>query len=91
MRKNTPMFQKINKLLVWPALQLIRIYQKTISPDQGWFKFYHPQGFCPYYPHCSQYAYQALKRYGLFPGVWKAAGRLLRCHPLAKGGLDPLL
>lgn len=91
MTKNMKIFQKINKSLAGPALLLIRIYQKTLSPDQSWRRVYYPQGFCRYWPHCSEYGHQALQKYGLFPGTLKAAARILRCHPLAKGGYDPLV
>ena len=45
---------------------------------------------CLYLPTCSEYAYIALHRFGLFKGSWLALKRLARCHPFAKGGLDPV-
>lgn len=83
--------QKLNKALAWPFLKLIRLYQHTLSPDQGWFKIYYPHGFCPYHPHCSEYGHQAIAKYGLWLGIFKLACRLARCHPLTKGGHDPVL
>lgn len=47
-------------------------------------------GGCRYLPTCSEYAYTALVRFGICRGSWLAARRLLRCHPWAKGGLDPV-
>jgi len=45
---------------------------------------------CLYLPTCSDYAYVALARFGVFKGSWLALRRLGRCHPFAKGGLDPV-
>jgi putative membrane protein insertion efficiency factor len=43
---------------------------------------------CKFYPSCSEYAIGALRKYGLVRGSWKAARRLLRCHPWSHGGVD---
>lgn len=51
----------------------------TLSPSQ-----------CLYLPTCSEYAYVATARFGLWRGGWMALRRLGRCHPFAKGGLDPV-
>ena len=45
---------------------------------------------CLYLPTCSEYAYVALVRFGVFKGSWLALRRLARCHPFGKGGLDPV-
>ncbi len=66
------------KLLV----MLVRGYQVAISPVL-------PPA-CRYTPSCSQYAIDALKRYGAFKGSWLAARRLGRCHPFRAGGYDPV-
>jgi uncharacterized protein len=71
-----------------PLLWLIRIYQKTLSPDHGFFKFLHANGYCKYYPTCSQYGYEVIKKRGLFVGVPKTVWRILRCNPWSKGGVD---
>jgi putative membrane protein insertion efficiency factor len=47
-----------------------------------------PEGTCKYHPSCSQYAIDALHRYGLVKGSFKAGWRLLRCNPWSKGGVD---
>ena len=47
-------------------------------------------GGCRYLPTCSEYAYTAVERFGIWRGGWLAGRRLLRCHPWAKGGLDPV-
>lgn len=69
-------------------LWLIRLYQKTLSPDHGWFKARYPQGFCRFYPSCSEYGYQTIKKRGLLVGIPLAAWRVLRCNPWSKGGVD---
>jgi putative membrane protein insertion efficiency factor len=45
---------------------------------------------CRFLPTCSEYAIDAIRWYGPFRGSAMAAGRILRCHPLCKGGLDPV-
>ncbi|MEX0686733.1 MAG: membrane protein insertion efficiency factor YidD [Balneolales bacterium] len=63
-------------------IAIVRVYQLMISP-------YFPSS-CRYYPTCSQYAIDALKIHGFFKGTGLAAWRLLRCHPWAEGGEDPV-
>jgi len=70
------------------VLGLIRLYQKTISPDHGWFKSLFTNGYCRFYPTCSEYGYQTIKKNGLVVGVFKSAWRVLRCNPWTKGGVD---
>lgn len=69
-------------------LALIRIYQKTISPDHGWLKAMFPYGYCKFHPTCSEYGYKAIEKYGVFKGMFKAFYRVLRCNPFSKGGED---
>ncbi|MGB8012331.1 MAG: membrane protein insertion efficiency factor YidD [Terriglobales bacterium] len=66
-----------------PALSLLRLYKRWISP------LFPPS--CRYVPTCSEYAMEAVDRYGALRGGLMAAARVLRCHPLAKGGLDPVV
>ncbi|MFI5158419.1 MAG: membrane protein insertion efficiency factor YidD [Sphingobacteriales bacterium] len=66
---------------------MIEIYQKTFSPDHGWFKAKYPHGFCKYYPSCSEYTKQSVEKYG-FLGLFKGFFRILRCNPFSKGGVD---
>ena len=64
----------------WVLIGLIKIYRKFISPCIG--------------PHCiytcSQYAMEAIRKYGAIKGAYLACRRILRCHPFAKGGYDPV-
>nr|WP_294947905.1 membrane protein insertion efficiency factor YidD [Sulfurivirga sp.] len=69
-------------MLAWPVIGLVRLYQKLISPLMG------PR--CCYYPTCSAYTVEALKRHGLFCGGWLAIRRISRCHPGATPGEDPV-
>jgi len=71
-------------------LKIIRFYQITISFDHGFFKKVFNNKICRFYPTCSEYAYQAIKKYGVLKGGAKGFKRLLRCHPWNSGGYDPL-
>jgi putative membrane protein insertion efficiency factor len=64
------------------ATMPIKIYQKTVSPLLG--------ARCRYYPSCSQYAVQAIEKFGILRGLVLAVWRLLRCNPLSHGGFDPV-
>ena len=62
---------------------MIKFYQKNISPYKG-------GSCCRFVPSCSEYAMQAVQKYGAVKGTYKAVRRILKCHPLHKGGYDPL-
>jgi putative membrane protein insertion efficiency factor len=64
------------------ALLLIRLYQRALSPVLG--------VHCRFHPTCSAYAREAIEKYGFLQGVWLGIRRLLRCHPLHRGGFDPV-
>ncbi|MDD2605011.1 MAG: membrane protein insertion efficiency factor YidD [Desulfobacteraceae bacterium] len=66
----------------WLAKMLIRAYQYLISPVL-------PPS-CRFTPTCSQYAYEAISRYGVMRGGLMAIKRILRCHPFHPGGYDPV-
>ncbi len=65
-----------------PMMAAIRFYQKHITPGLP------PR--CRYIPTCSEYALEAVERYGAVKGGWLAAKRIARCHPFHKGGYDPV-
>lgn len=61
---------------------IIRAYQRWISPLLG--------AQCRFYPTCSQYAIEAIERYGAVKGALLAVQRIARCHPWHPGGFDPV-
>lgn len=69
-------------------IQIIKLYQKTLSPDTGFFKSKWPHGYCRYHPTCSQYAIEAISEHGSVRGVWLGAKRIIRCNPFAQPGVD---
>ena len=64
-------------------IKMIRFYRKYISPLKK-------HGVCIYTPTCSQYAIEAIEKYGAWKGGFMALKRILRCNPFSKGGYDPL-
>lgn len=63
-------------------IRLVRFYQKGISPLKP--------PCCKYIPTCSQYAVEALERFGALKGTVLAIWRILRCNPFSRGGYDPV-
>lgn len=63
-------------------LIVIKFYRKYISPMKA--------PCCIYTPTCSEYAIQAIEKYGAFKGGFMAIKRILRCHPYHEGGYDPV-
>ncbi|TMI84765.1 MAG: membrane protein insertion efficiency factor YidD [Bacteroidetes bacterium] len=76
------LLQALGMILSLPFIALIKIYQVIISPWLG------PK--CRFTPTCSQYAVEALKKYGPFKGLWLAIKRISRCHPWGGHGYDPV-
>lgn len=74
--------KKIGKIVKKVMIMLIRFYQRALSP----YKRFH----CIYIPTCSQYAIEAIEKYGPLKGGFLSIKRILRCHPFAKGGYDPV-
>jgi len=73
----------VSALASWLLVLLIRAYQLIVSP---WLT-----PACRFAPSCSQYAIEAVERYGPLRGAWLAVRRLSRCHPLGDHGYDPLV
>jgi uncharacterized protein len=71
-------------------LKAIRLYQKYLSLDTGFLSYIYSERVCRYHPTCSEYTYQAIEKYGFLRGGWKGLKRIVRCHPWAEGGDDPL-
>ncbi len=70
------------RMAAWPLILLVRFYQLCISPLT-------PPS-CRYTPTCSQYALEALRKYGPLKGGWLTLKRLARCHPWGGSGYDPV-
>jgi len=68
----------VKRVLIW----LVKFYRRNISPGRP--------PCCNYIPTCSQYALEALEKYGALKGSWLAFKRILRCNPFHKGGYDPV-
>jgi putative membrane protein insertion efficiency factor len=64
------------------ALAVLAVYRNLISPLKP--------PICRFHPSCSNFAHEAIRRYGLGRGCWLAARRLARCHPWHPGGYDPV-
>ena len=60
----------------------LKTYQATLSPLLG--------QRCRFHPSCSEYARESIQVHGALRGLWLATKRLARCHPLSRGGLDPV-
>ena len=73
----------MSQLVQRGVLQLLRAYKWAISP------MFLPA--CRFVPTCSEYAIEAVERFGVLRGGWMAIMRLLRCHPFVKGGYDPVV
>jgi putative membrane protein insertion efficiency factor len=63
------------------GIGLVYVYRYT-------FGLLVPEGTCKYHPSCSEYAIQALRKYGLFKGSALACWRVVRCNPFSHGGVD---
>jgi putative membrane protein insertion efficiency factor len=71
-----------SKILIFPAVFLIRFYKTAISP--------FTPSTCRFEPTCSSYMIEALQQHGLFYGLFLGTRRILSCHPWGKTGYDPV-
>lgn len=75
-------------------INLIKFYRRCLSSPmfRGLSSAFLIRGshVCKYYPTCSQYAIEAVEKYGALKGSFMAAKRILRCNPFSKGGYDPV-
>lgn len=74
--------RRANFWLSLPFIALIWAYRVTLSPFIG--------GQCRYEPTCSRYGLEAYLEHGPIRGTWLTMRRVLRCHPFARGGYDPV-
>ncbi|MCL9808590.1 membrane protein insertion efficiency factor YidD [Flavobacterium luminosum] len=72
----------MKKILIAPFIFLVRFYQVVISPLTP--------AACRYHPTCSQYMIEALKKHGLWKGLYLGIKRILSCHPWGGSGYDPV-
>lgn len=72
----------MKKILIFPFLLIIKVYQTLISPLTP--------ATCRYQPTCSHYAKEALEKHGLFKGGLLAIKRVFSCHPWGGSGYDPV-
>ena len=83
MDKVKKIFKKIGKFINLILIGMVRIYRKYISPMKR-------MPSCRYIPTCSQYAIEALQKYGPLKGSYLAIRRILRCNHFHKGGYNPV-
>tara|TARA_B100001758_G_C18233561_1_gene516677 strand:+ start:250 stop:492 length:243 start_codon:yes stop_codon:yes gene_type:complete len=72
----------LNKIIIFPLLIIIKVYQLIISPIL--------RGNCRFLPTCSEYAIESLKSHGLIKGIILTIKRIARCHPWGGHGYDPI-
>jgi len=71
-----------SRFFAFILILMVVFYKKAISP--------HFRPVCRFYPSCSTYALESIKKYGVLKGVYLSARRLMRCHPFHRGGYDPV-
>ena len=77
--------EKIIKKIIYKS---IKFYQRILSLDQGILNPFKQRKICRFYPSCSEYFYQSVKKYGARIGAWRGLKRIIKCHPWNAGGVD---
>ena len=72
----------INRIVIFPLILFIKVYQLFISPIIG--------QNCRYLPTCSEYTAGCLKQFGIFKGTFLSLKRISKCHPWGNHGYDPI-
>lgn len=72
----------LKKIIQFPFILLIRLYQVVISPLTP--------ATCRFEPTCSHYSAEAIQKHGVFKGIWLSITRISKCHPWGKSGYDPV-
>lgn len=72
----------LKKIIQFPFILLIRLYQVVISPLTP--------ATCRFEPTCSHYSAEAIQKHGVFKGIWLSVKRISKCHPWGKSGYDPV-
>lgn len=72
----------LKKIIQFPFMLLIRLYQVVISPLTP--------ATCRFEPTCSHYSAEAIQKHGVFKGIWLSVKRISKCHPWGKSGYDPV-
>ena len=72
----------LNKIIIFPLLLIIKLYQLFFSPILG--------NNCRFLPTCSEYAIESLSEHGLIGGSYLSVKRIFRCHPYGGKGYDPI-
>lgn len=80
--KNSKQYNFIERVIRW--------YQALLSPDHGIFTGAYGNSRCRFYPTCSEYALESVRQYGLMRGSVVGLKRIAKCHPLNRGGYDPV-
>ncbi len=78
------MMNRISLVCKRSVLFLLSVFMLCVRPLLG------PRGVCRFTPTCSQYAQQAIAKYGVLKGTWLAVVRISKCHPFHPGGYDPV-
>lgn len=78
---------RISIVMGLPLQAVVYLYQHTLSPDHGLLKGMFPDGYCRFYPSCSQYTMDGLQETGVL-AIPRIVWRIVRCQPWSLGGVD---